>query len=252
MIELQLSEQMRQWRKQVSLKKVIGLVPTMGALHEGHLSLLKKAREECDVVVVSIFVNPTQFEDSNDWAIYPKTLSQDISLLKTAGVDVAFLPTVDQIYPEGDHFQLTEDSLSRLFCGAHRPGHFRGVLTVVMKLFHLIKPHQAYFGEKDFQQLQLIKGMVEAFFMDIKICPCPTVREADGLALSSRNSQLTLEQRSQAVELHKILQVSPSASSAKSVLSQKGFLVDYVEDYQGRRLGAIRLGKVRLIDNVIL
>lgn len=252
MIELTSLDQMRGWRRQVSLDSRIGFVPTMGALHEGHLSLVQQARSECDTVVASIFVNPTQFEDPKDLATYPKTLHQDLLMLSSAGVDAVFLPTADQMYPQGDHFQITEDSLSQLFCGAYRPGHFKGVLTVVMKLFHLVLPQAAYFGEKDFQQLQLIKGMVEAFFLDIDIRSCPTVRETDGLAMSSRNRKLAPEQRIKALEFHKILKGSPSATEAKSTLSQSGFLVDYVEDYQGRRLGAIRIGEVRLIDNVIL
>ena len=252
MIELRSIEHIKTWRSQSPLDSVIGFVPTMGALHEGHMSLVEKARTDCDTVIASIFVNPAQFEDPKDLKTYPKTLHKDLLKLNAAGVDAVFLPTADQMYQPGDHFHVNEDSLSHLFCGAHRPGHFKGVLTVVMKLFQLVRPHKAYFGEKDFQQLQLIKGMVDAFFMDIDIQSGPTIRESDGLAMSSRNQKLAPKDRTKAVEFHKTLKGSATSKEATLQLNQLGFDVDYVEDYEGRRLGAVRMGEVRLIDNVIL
>lgn len=230
--------------------RIIGFVPTMGALHRGHASLIQAARQECDVVLASVFVNPTQFDEATDFDTYPRTLEADLALMEKAGVDTVFAPSVGEMYPNGRHYTVEEDTLSRELCGAHRPGHFTGVLTVVMKLLQIAGADRAYFGEKDWQQLQLIRGMAEAFFLETEIVGWPTVREADGLALSSRNVRLTPDERTLAPRFHVILQSAPDATTATEQLTTLGFRVDYVEDRPGRRLGAVRLGSTRLIDNV--
>jgi pantoate--beta-alanine ligase len=230
----------------------LGFVATMGALHEGHLSLVRRSLNDNTRTVVSIFINPTQFEQGGDLSDYPRDLEGDLSALKNAGVDAVLLPDAAQIYADSYRYRVSETALSRRFCGAHRPGHFDGVLTVVMRLLNLVQPQRAYFGEKDFQQLQLIRGMVEAFFMDVDIIGCAIRREADGLAMSSRNRRLTAERRRQAAELHRTLQHSSNAGNARQRLENKGFDVDYVEDFNNRRLAAARLGDIRLIDNVPL
>lgn len=230
----------------------IGFVPTMGALHEGHLSLIRSSRKDNDITIVSIFVNPTQFDDPSDLSAYPKPVEKDLSLLKQEGVDYLFMPQYDELYPDNYRYKINENELSRRFCGAHRPGHFDGVLSVVMKLFNIVDPHRAYFGEKDYQQLELIQGMVEAFFMKVEIVPCPIVREKDGLALSSRNLRLSESERKQAPQFHEALTSTDSTEEAIELLKTHGFDVDYVEDLKNRRLAAIRLGEVRLIDNVPL
>jgi pantoate--beta-alanine ligase len=228
----------------------VGFVPTMGALHEGHASLLRRSREESSVSVLSIFVNPTQFNDPKDLEKYPRTLERDLEIAAREGVDLVFLPDATAMYPEGYRYQITENQFSRELCGAHRPGHFDGVLSVVLKLFELVKPDRAYFGEKDFQQLELIRGMVAAFFLDLEIVAVPTVREEDGLAMSSRNARLSKVQRTLAPAFVEILKTSPGATEAAERLRTGGFEVDYVEDRAGRRFGAVKLGGVRLIDNL--
>ncbi len=229
----------------------IGFVPTMGALHAGHEALLKRARAENDRVVLSIFVNPTQFNDPNDLANYPRPLEADLAL---AGkyVDAVLVPEVADFYRDGYRFRVTESELSRRWEGAHRPGHFDGVLTVVLKLLNVVRPQRAYFGEKDWQQLQLVRGMVEAFLLPVEIIGCPTVRDTDGLALSSRNQRLSLLGRSHAAEFPQTLRTARDAASAAGNLKVRGFDVDYVEDYEGVRLAAVRVDGVRLIDNVRL
>jgi pantoate--beta-alanine ligase len=229
----------------------VGFVPTMGALHEGHASLVRKAREENDIVVVSIFVNPTQFDDKQDLEKYPKTWEQDIALLTKEGVDYVLAPEIVQMYPDQYHYRVQENNFSHKLCGVHRAGHFDGVLTVVMKLFNLVSPHHAYFGEKDYQQLKLIEGMVNAFFMSVQIVPCPIVREADGLAMSSRNTKLSPAQRALAPLIHKRLSEETSIEDIRARLMVDGFEVEYVEEHQGRIFVAARLGAVRLIDNVM-
>lgn len=230
----------------------IGFVPTMGALHQGHVSLLERARRESDIVVLSIFVNPTQFNNPNDLATYPSTLEADLRLAEKSGVDFVLLPDNEQVYPDSYRYKVSESEFSRELCGAHRPGHFDGVLTVVMRLFNLVQPHRAYFGEKDYQQLLLIKGMAESFFMNLEIVPCPTVREADGLAMSSRNVRITANGREKARIFPRILNSATSSATAQSLLEQEGFLVDYVVDKENRRFGAVTIDGVRLIDNVEL
>lgn len=244
-------EKLRSWRKARSTDK-IGFVPTMGALHAGHGSLFESARKESDVVIASIFVNPTQFNDPEDLKRYPRTIEKDSELLKSLGVDTLFIPNAAELYRDDYRYQVNENKISLSLCGASRPGHFDGVLTVVLKLLNLVQPARAYFGEKDFQQLSLIRGMVEAFFLDVEIVPCRTVREGDGLAMSSRNLLLTPEEREIAPRLYRIIRESSDTEQAKFLLTREGFKVDYVEDRDGRRFAAAFLGKVRLIDNVEL
>lgn len=230
----------------------VGFVPTMGALHAGHAALLQKARSENEHVFLSVFVNPTQFDNKEDLDKYPATLEQDVKIAKQAGVDFIWTPTYPQLYPDQYAYNVSENQLSARFCGAHRPGHFDGVLSVVMKLLNLVKPQKAYFGEKDFQQLTLIKGMVESFFMDIEIILVPTIREESGLALSSRNVRLSPEEKQKAPLLYKTIKSAKTAMEAQKTLTDLGFKVDYVEDLGNRRLAAAYLGSTRLIDNVEL
>ncbi len=231
-----------------------GFVPTMGALHEAHLALVRRARAENTRAWASIFVNPAQFNDAGDLERYPRTVEQDLELLRSAGCDLVFLPSADDIYRDGYRYRVTENDLSLKLEGASRPGHFDGVLTVVLKLLMLTRPERAYFGEKDFQQLELVEGLVHAFFLDPEIIRCPTLREPDGLAMSSRNRLLTAAERARAPAFYSLLAASVaeriSPAEAASALVREGFEVDYVADRGGRRLGAVRLGKVRLIDNV--
>jgi len=232
--------------------KTIGFVPTMGALHAGHLSLLKRAKRENALAVASVFVNPTQFNDPRDLRRYPRTLAADIKKLEEEGTDFLLLPSARDMYPDGYTYRVTETADSAMLCGAHRPGHFEGVLTVVMKLLTLVRADKAYFGEKDFQQFRLIKGMAEAFFIGTEIIPCPTLREADGLAMSSRNLLLEPAHRALAPALHKALSSKARPAEIKRWLAALGFDPDYVEERWGRRFAAAKLGKVRLIDNVPL
>ena len=229
----------------------IGFVPTMGALHTGHRSLLERARAENERVVLSIFVNPTQFDDPADLTRYPRTLDADLALA-TGLADAVILPAADQLYPDSYTYRVTENSLSRRWEGAQRPGHFDGVLTVVLKLLQLVQAHRAYFGEKDWQQLELVRGMVRAFFVATEIVACPIMRDADGLALSSRNRRLSPQGRTHVAQFPAVLRNAPDAGVAAQELSSRGFLVDYVDDHHGVRLGAVRVEGVRLIDNVRL
>jgi pantoate--beta-alanine ligase len=246
---------LRAWASERSgmarLGQSVGFVPTMGALHTGHRSLLERARAENDRVVLSIFVNPTQFNDPSDLERYPRTLDADVELAG-ALADHILVPDPAEMYPDAYRYRVSENALSATLEGAYRPGHFDGVLTVVLKLLNLVQPHRAYFGEKDRQQLELVQGMVKALHLPVDIIPCPTVREPDGLALSSRNRRLSPAGRARAPAFPKILHESADAPSAKAALGAAGFGVDYVEDRDGIRLGAVRLEDVRLIDNVRL
>jgi pantoate--beta-alanine ligase len=249
-------EQAAAWRAERSAQmragRTLGFVPTMGALHEGHLSLVRRSRSENDVTLVSIFVNPTQFNDRADLDKYPRTLEADLVLLRAEGAEFLYLPREADLYPDGYRYRVCEKGLSSELEGAHRPGHFDGVMTVVLKLLMVASADRAYFGEKDWQQLTLIQGMAEAFFLPTAIIACPTVREGDGLAMSSRNARLPLTDRQKAPQFHRVLSLAPTADQAQLELREAGFEVDYVEDRAGRRLGAVRLGGVRLIDNVPL
>jgi pantoate--beta-alanine ligase len=229
----------------------VGLVPTMGALHAGHESLLRRARAENQRVVLSIFVNPAQFNEPTDLANYPRSLEADLEIARSYA-DAVIAPSTEEFYPEHFRYRVIETELSRRWEGVHRPGHFDGVLTIVLKLFNVVQPHRAYFGEKDWQQLQLVKGMVQALFLPIHIVACPTVREFDGLALSSRNRRLSQLGRAHAADFPRALRTARDAASAAANLKMRGFEVDYVEDHEGVRLGAVRVDGVRLLDNVRL
>lgn len=229
----------------------IGFVPTMGALHAGHRALLERAKADNSRIVLSIFVNPTQFNDPSDLEKYPRTLDADLRLAEGL-VDDVIVPEAKELYPDNYTYRVTEERFSRELEGAHRPGHFDAVLTVVLKLLNIVGPKRAYFGEKDWQQLHLVEGMVQALFVPVEIVACPTERESDGLALSSRNRLLPPTARAKAADFPRILRSSRDAASAAAALGAAGFGVDYVEDREGVRLGAVRLENVRLIDNVQL
>lgn len=228
-----------------------GFVPTMGALHAGHRALLARARAENDRVVLSIFVNPTQFNDPADLEKYPRTLAADLKLA-TGLVDDVIVPPAAELYPDNYNYRVTEEKLSRELEGAHRPGHFDGVLTVVLKLLNVAQPRRAYFGEKDWQQLRLVEDMVRALLLPVEIVACPTERDADGLALSSRNRRLSHPARVRAAQFPLILRSARTAKAAHDALKAAGFEVDYAEDRDGVRLGAVRIENTRLIDNVRL
>jgi len=228
----------------------VGFVPTMGALHKGHLALIKKSKEENDITVVSIFVNPTQFNDKSDFKNYPVTIDDDIIKLNNEKVDFLFLPLYEEIYSDNYKYTISENDFSQQLCGAYRTGHFDGVLTVVMKLLNIVQANVAYFGEKDYQQYLLIKGMVETFFISTEIVAIKTIREKDGLALSSRNIRLSESERKRATLFPKLLQSKKSDKEIEAELVASGFVVDYIKKKDGRRFGAVHLGNVRLIDNV--
>jgi pantoate--beta-alanine ligase len=233
---------------QLSLRGSVGLVPTMGAFHEGHLSLFRAARAENDVVVVSLFVNPAQFGPGEDFDLYPRDEEQDAKLAEDEGVDVLFLPTAEEIYPRGFQTWVEVEELGDILEGRHRPGHFRAVATVCLKLFNLVRPDRVYFGQKDAQQAAVIKRMVSDLAVPVEIRVCPTVRDEDGLALSSRNAYLSPEERAQALAL-------PQALRARDRSLLNGLEVDYFEEaeFEPRVLAAaVRVGQTRLIDNVIL
>ncbi|HSV75670.1 MAG TPA: pantoate--beta-alanine ligase [Bacteroidales bacterium] len=248
----QVITQLNDWRliRQQIAGRSIGFVPTMGALHQGHVALFERSLASNDITVGSIFVNPTQFNNPDDLRSYPHPYEKDLEILTRLKVDYLLYPTFDQIYADGYAYKISESEFSNQLCGKYRPGHFEGVLTVVMKLFNLVRPTRAYFGEKDYQQLSLIKRMVDAFFMDIEIVPVPTVRDDDGLALSSRNQRLSREERQKAPIFHRLLSSGLPPENIKTELTRNGFQVDYIEQHGNRILGAVFLGNIRLIDNV--
>lgn len=256
--------------------KSIGLVPTMGALHEGHASLVKRSVKENDVTVVSVFVNPTQFNDKGDLERYPRTLEADCTLLSALGTDYVFAPSVEEVYPEPDTRVFDFTPLDKVMEGIYRPGHFNGVAQIVSKLFMYVEPHRAYFGEKDFQQLAIIREMVRQEGFNLDIIGCPIVRETDGLALSSRNALLSTEQRHTALAISKALFASQEYAKQHTLATTKqmveeaiaateGLELEYYEVVDGNTLqpvhnwdeaeyivGCITVycGKVRLIDNI--
>ena len=232
--------------------KSLGFVPTMGALHTGHLSLIKKAKLENSFVVVSLFVNPTQFDDPKDFKNYPVQKEQDLALLKQHNVDLVFCPDEKSLYPDHYSYRVTERNFSEKLCGRKRPGHFTGVLTIVLKLLNLVRPTKIYFGEKDYQQLQLIRKMAEAFFIPTEVTGCPTLRDKEGLALSSRNQRLSQSGLEKARAFSKILKNFREIKEVKQQLRFLGVEIDYVEDTTDRRFAAIKIENVRLIDNVRL
>ena len=242
-------EEAQDYRRGLGVSSV-GFIPTMGALHFGHQTLIEKSASENQTTIVSLFVNPTQFNNPNDFEKYPKTWEQDLTLIQKAGGQAVFSPDYADIYPDQYKFKVSEIEFSKMLCGAHRPGHFDGVLTIVMKLFNIIQPTKAYFGEKDFQQLSLLEKMIEAFFMDLKIVRCPTVRESTGLAMSSRNSRLSEAGKLKAAQIYESLNKFATTQEIKKHLSQQGFEIDYIEDFENRRFAAVILEGVRLIDNI--
>lgn len=255
----------------------IGFVPTMGALHEGHISLVKKAVADTDVVVVSIFVNPTQFNDPKDLERYPRNLDADLKLLEETSCHIVFAPGVKDIYPEPDNRKFNFGLLETVMEGKHRPGHFNGVAQVVSKLFEIVNPNKAYFGLKDFQQLAIIKNMVAQLNLPVEIVPCPIVREESGLAMSSRNELLSAEERKNAAQISETLFKAKELAAVKSVKELKNWIVetinknkyltveyaDIVDDIQLQSVKnwsenvvkvccvAVFCGKVRLIDNIV-
>ena len=256
--------------------KTVGLVPTMGALHAGHASLVKRCVAENDATVVSVFVNPTHFNDKNDLAKYPRTLDADCRLLEACGATFAFAPSVEEMYPEPDTRHFSYAPLDTVMEGAFRPGHFNGVCQVVSKLFDIVKPDRAYFGEKDFQQLAIIREMVRQMHFSLEIVGCPIVREEDGLALSSRNMRLSAEERQQALHISKTLFESRDYAATHTVAETQRFVEDSIAAVSGLRLEYFELvdgdtlqkianwedtdyavgcitvfcGEVRLIDNI--
>jgi len=231
---------------------IVGLVPTMGALHAGHEALIAAARAECETVVVSLFVNAAQFNEDADLVAYRRDEARDAAIAEEAGADVLFAPAADEMYPPGYQTWVDVDELSRGLEGAHRPGHFRAVATVCLKLFNIVRPRFAYFGQKDAQQLAVVRRLVRDLDLDLTVRSIPTVRDADGLALSSRNARLSAEERALALSLPRAL-ATRDPDAARAMLD--GLDVDYVEvaDFDPPVLAAaVRVGSTRLIDNVIL
>jgi pantoate--beta-alanine ligase len=249
---MQVWDSLASWRERRSAigDRTIGFVPTMGALHRGHASLVERCRAENDVAVVSIFVNPTQFNDPQDLERYPHTLEKDLALLQSLGVDEVLAPPRPDFYTHGYRYQVVPAGGEAIMEAAHRPGFMQGVLTIVMKLLNAVRARRAYFGEKDFQQLRAVTEMVEEFFIPTEIFPCPTVRAPSGLAESSRNARLSFAGREKAASLYRALVENPICGDARRVLDAEGFGVEYVEEHWGRRLAAVFLEGVRLIDNV--
>jgi pantoate--beta-alanine ligase len=233
----------------------IGLVPTMGSLHEGHLALLRAARAENETVVMSLFVNPAQFGDASDLAKYPRDEKHDLQLAREAGVDLVFAPSTDEMYPPGFQTWVDVTELGGILEGRFRPGHFRGVATVVLKLLNVVRPTCVYFGQKDAQQVAVIRQLVADLAVEVELRVVPTVRDDDGLALSSRNARLTADERTAALALPRALATRDRDTALAELASSNGLEVDYVEvaDFDPPVLaGAVRVGSTRLIDNVPL
>ncbi len=258
--------------------KIIGFVPTMGYLHEGHLSLVRAAKKDCDVVIVSIFVNPIQFGPNEDFNDYPRDFEHDSALLEKEKADILFYPSVDEMYPEEQLTWVKIDKIAEHLCGISRPTHFHGVATVVSKLFNIAKPHKAYFGQKDYQQCLVIKKMAKDLDFDIDIVTCPTVREKDGIAMSSRNKYLSHEERKSALSLDKSLIMAKKMIEngendtekikrhiKEMIEREKSTKIDYVEILNSKNLKKVKktegdviialavfVGKTRLIDNMLI
>ena len=232
----------------------VGLVPTMGALHEGHLSLLRAAREECDTVVMSLFVNPAQFAAGEDLARYPRDEEHDLARAERACVDLVFAPSNEELYPSGYQTWVEVEELGSILEGEHRPGHFRGVATICLKLFTIVRPDRAYFGQKDAQQVAVLRRMIRDLHLGLELRVLPIVRDPDGLALSSRNAHLTPDERRRALALPRAL-ATRDLGRARTLLTADGLDVDYVAvaDFDPPVLAAaVRVGATRLIDNVVL
>lgn len=246
----------QEWQKhcyQLRLRQsTVGFIPTMGALHAGHLELVRRSLEENEHTLISIYVNPTQFNQKEDFEKYPRLLQADLDLLSSLSSSLyVFAPTDPYaLYPDNYRYQVVEKDISSILCGAHRPGHFQGMLTVVMKLLLLTTPTRAYFGEKDFQQLVLVKDLATAFFLPTEIVPVATVREPSGLALSSRLKRLSSEGLEKARRIYPIISTVTEVEDCRRQLTELGFKVEYIEHWRGRRLVALWLEGVRLIDNV--
>lgn len=239
-------------RAKIDFSKTLGFVPTMGNLHAGHADLIARSIAQNDITVVSILVNPTQFNQASDFENYPKTFQEDSALLTSLGVDYCFCPSPDAMYPDAYRFQVQEQVDANILEGEFRPGHFTGMLTIVLKLLNLVRANKAYFGEKDYQQLGLVRGMTEAFFIPTDIIACSTIRDAHGLALSSRNNRLSTTGLERARTFARILRNADTADIAKQHLHQEGFEMDYVRDWKNRRFAAVYVEGVRLIDNFAL
>jgi pantoate--beta-alanine ligase len=276
-IVLQHAAEWRTVAAQLGRGDIVGLVPTMGALHHGHGALLQEARRRCCVVIASIFVNPIQFDQRNDYEVYARTLDNDVAFCKAGRVDYVFAPSEREMYPERQRTFVEVEDLSRHLCGAHRPGHFRGVATVVLKLFHIVQPHFAFFGEKDYQQLSIVQRLVRDLNMTVQVVGVPTVREFDGLAMSSRNRRLNSRERSLAPCLYEALTaarqlVAAGETNAAAIQERASSVLRNVPEirleYFGlvdvetvlpaqiidgpvRAAAAIRIGNTRLIDNVL-
>lgn len=216
--------------------KNIGLVPTMGALHKGHASLIRKSVDDNDLTVVSVFVNPTQFNDKNDLTNYPRNLDRDCQLVESCGADIVFAPTVEDMYPVPDNRHFEFPPVTTVMEGAHRPGHFNGVCQVVSRLFYIVHPVRAYFGEKDWQQIAVIKALVKFLGLKVQIVECPIVREADGLAMSSRNSLLTKDERAVATNIYRVLKSSVDYSKNHSVEETRDYAVDEINKVEGLKV----------------
>ena len=238
------------FRREMLDGESLGIVPTLGGLHEGHFALVKRSLEENDRTVVTIFLNRVQFNKKEDYEKYPANFEEDVAALEALGVDAVLAPEFEAMYPDSYDYRVSELNLSNVMEGRHRPGHFDGVLTVVMRLLNIAQADKAYFGEKDFQQLALVKGMAKAFFMPVEIVACPTVRSESGLALSSRNRRLSTEGLEKAARFPEILNTASTSGEAERLLTEEGFEVEYVEDREGRRLAAVMIEGVRLIDNL--
>lgn len=265
-------------KAQKSMGKTIGLVPTMGYLHEGHMSLVNMSVQHNDFTVLSVFVNPVQFGPNEDFERYPRDIDRDIKMAETAGVDVVFSPSVSEMYPDGYKTYVEVEGITNILCGRTRPGHFKGVTTVVNKLFNIVQPDRAYFGQKDAQQVVVIKKMVKDLNMNLEIVTCPIVREKDGLAMSSRNVYLSGEERKSALILSKSLfeaeeLIKKGETGKENILkyitdrikSEKSAQIDYIEIINAETLDsieflkgrvlialAVKFGNTRLIDNVIV
>ena len=252
---IQLIKDLAQWREfrnSCPANQSVGFVPTMGVLHKGHVSLMRRSQQENDLTVVSLFVNQTQFNNPNDFALYPRPLEADLELLTQTGIDVCLLPDHQAIYKDDYRFRVFENEQSNRMEGLVRPGHFTGMLTIVMKLLQLVRPTRVYLGEKDYQQFQLVHDMVDAFFMDIEVKACPTIREPSQLPYSSRNQRLTPPQKELAERFAQIFHQHSSIDSIMSQLTALGIRVDYIEEHNGRRFAAVNIGDIRLIDNYAL
>ena len=237
-------------KKQELAGRSIGFIPTMGNLHQGHLSLCQKSALENDITVISIYVNPMQFNDTQDFSQYPRTLAQDMQQLEDAKVDYCLLLSDTEMYADDFNYQVCENQLSQTMEGVHRPGHFTGMLTIVLKLLAGVAPTNAYFGEKDYQRYLLISSMQKAFFLDCEVIACPTIREDSGLPFSSRNRRLSLEDRKLADRFAQVfLQKDVSIEDINQQIQALGIEIDYCQEYLGRRWVAVRIGPIRILDN---